>query len=94
MLNKGDFHIHSNASDGKYSPTEIIIISKINKIDVISIADHNTTAGISEAVEAGRNYGVSVVPAVELSTKFNCESVHLLGYFEIIFINMIHSRKY
>jgi len=82
MLNKGDFHIHSNASDGKYNPTEIIILSKINQIDVISIADHNTTAGISEAVEAGRNYGVSVVPAVELSTKFNCESVHLLGYFK------------
>ncbi|CDF58624.1 PHP domain-containing protein [Thermobrachium celere] len=82
MLNKGDFHIHSNASDGKYSPTEIVILSKINKIDVISITDHNTTAGIEEAIEAGRNYGVSVVPAIELSTRFNNESIHLLGYFK------------
>ncbi|GFR35688.1 PHP domain-containing protein [Thermobrachium celere] len=82
MLNKGDFHIHSNASDGKFSPTEIVILSKINKIDVISITDHNTTAGIEEAIEAGRNYGVSVVPAIELSTRFNNESIHLLGYFK------------
>ncbi|MCX7904439.1 MAG: PHP domain-containing protein [Caloramator sp.] len=82
MLTKGDFHIHSNASDGKYCPTEIIVLSKINQIDVISIADHNTTDGIKEAIEAGRNCGVSVVPAVELSTKYNNESVHLLGYFK------------
>lgn len=82
MLNKGDFHIHSNASDGKYSPTEIIILAKINQIDVIAIADHNAIDGIVEAVEAGRNFGVSVVPAVELSTKYNDESVHLLGYFK------------
>ncbi|KRQ86908.1 hypothetical protein ABG79_01399 [Caloramator mitchellensis] len=82
MLNKGDFHVHSNASDGKYSPTEIIILSKINGLDVIAIADHNTTSGISEAIEAGKKYDVSVIPAVELSTRFNNESVHLLGYFK------------
>lgn len=82
MLSKGDFHIHSNASDGKYSPTEIIILSKITQIDMIAIADHNTTDGISEAIEAGRKYGVSIIPAVELSSKFNNESIHLLGYFK------------
>lgn len=103
MLSKGDFHIHSNASDGKYSPTEIVILSKINKIDVISITDHNTTDGITEAIEAGRNYGVSVVPAIELSTKLNNESVHLLGYFKNCFyqvdtfqeiLKLIKSHRY
>ena len=81
MLNKGDFHIHSTASDGELTPEEIIIVAKERGIDIIAIADHNTTSGIEEAVKAGMKYGISVIPAVELSTRYNHEKVHLLGYF-------------
>ncbi|MDV3429586.1 MAG: PHP domain-containing protein [Bacillota bacterium] len=82
MLNKGDFHIHSNASDGDLSPREIIIEAKQRGVDIISISDHNTTAGIKEAAEAGSQYGVSVVPAVEVSARYKNEKVHILGYFK------------
>jgi len=81
MLTKGDFHIHSTASDGDLTPKEIIVAAKERGIDTLAIADHNTVGGIEEAVETGKLYGVSVIPAVELSTRYNNESVHLLGYF-------------
>lgn len=81
MFTRGDFHIHSTASDGDLSPSEIIIFAKERGIDTIALADHNSTDGIYEAAVAGRYYGVAVIPAVELSTRYKSESIHLLGYF-------------
>lgn len=81
MYNKGDFHIHTTASDGKLSPRDVIGLAKSRGVDIIAITDHNTTDGIKEALEAGIQFGVSVVPAVELSTRYNNKSIHVLGYF-------------
>ncbi len=84
MYTKGDFHIHSTASDGDLSPKQIIIAAKESGIDIIAITDHNTTNGIKEAAETGMLYGVSVIPAIELSTRFHNNRIHLLGYFKNI----------
>ena len=81
MLIRGDLHIHSTASDGCLSPKEIVILAKNLGIDTIAISDHNSIDGVAEASEAGQKHGVSVIPAVELSTAFNNESIHILGYF-------------
>lgn len=81
MLTKGDFHIHSTASDGDLSPTELIFYAKKRGIDTIAITDHNSTDGIAEAAEIGMKHGVSVIPGVELSTRYKGESIHMLGYF-------------
>jgi 3',5'-nucleoside bisphosphate phosphatase len=81
MLTRGDFHIHSTASDGSLTPGEIVRYAMNSGIDTIAIADHNSTDGINEAAAVGRYYGVSVIPAVELSTRYRGESIHLLGYF-------------
>lgn len=81
MFSKADLHIHSTASDGELSPREIVILAKNRGIDTIAIADHNSVSSIDEASEVGKRHGVSVIPAVELSTRFNGESIHILGYF-------------
>lgn len=81
MLTRGDLHIHSTASDGELRPWEIVMSAKRRGIDTIAIADHNSTDGINEAAAAGRQFGVSVIPAVEVSTKYLGEAVHVLGYF-------------
>jgi predicted metal-dependent phosphoesterase TrpH len=81
MLTRGDLHIHSTASDGKLTPREIVIYAKRRGIDTIAITDHNSTDGISEASAAGRQYGVAVIPGIEISTKYKGERVHVLGYF-------------
>ncbi|WP_160689706.1 PHP domain-containing protein [Clostridium sp. C2-6-12] len=81
MYKKGDFHIHSIYSDGKCTPEEIVIISKENKMDIISLTDHNTTEGLDETIQVGKKFGIKVIPGVELSTRYNNSRVHILGYF-------------
>ena len=82
MLLRGDFHIHSTASDGSLRPWEVVRTASNRGVGIIAITDHNTTNGINEAVASGREYGVSVVPALELSTRYMGESIHLLAYFK------------
>jgi 3',5'-nucleoside bisphosphate phosphatase len=81
MLTKGDFHIHSTASDGCLRPKEILVTAKSRGIDILAITDHNSTKGIEEAAISCKQYQISVIPAVELSTRYKNESIHLLGYF-------------
>lgn len=82
MFTKGDFHIHSTASDGGCTPTQIVMLAKRKKVDIISITDHNTTAGLTEGIRAGKELGVKVIPGIELSTRYKNTRVHVLGYFK------------
>lgn len=82
MYKKGDFHIHSTASDGNCAPSEIVMLAQKRGVDIISLTDHNTTAGLNEAIKYGNDIGVKVIPGIELSTKYNDTRVHILGYFK------------
>ncbi|KAF0220067.1 MAG: phosphotransferase domain-containing [Geobacteraceae bacterium] len=76
-----DLHIHSCHSDGLHTPTELVEMAAAKGLKAIAIADHDSVAGIDEAVEAGNRLGVEVIPAVELSVEFkHYHDVHLLGY--------------
>lgn len=82
MFNKGDFHIHSNFSDGRFSTRELLDLYKKSGYDIISITDHDTLEGCNEAIEYGGSIGVKVITGIEISTKHNGEDVHVLGYFK------------
>lgn len=81
MFNKGDFHIHSNYSDGKFSVNKLLDLYKESGYDIVSITDHDTLEGCKEAIEYGKLIGLKVVTGIEISTKHNGEEVHILGYF-------------
>jgi 3',5'-nucleoside bisphosphate phosphatase len=81
MFMRGDLQVHSTASDGKLSPWEVVKEASNRGINIIALTDHRTTNGIAEAASAGRKYGVAVIPAIEISTRYKGKSVHLLGYF-------------
>jgi predicted metal-dependent phosphoesterase TrpH len=81
MFNKGDFHIHSNFSDGRFSISELLDLYKRSGYDIVSITDHDTLEGCTEAIEYGKSIGVKVITGIEISTKHNGEDVHILGYF-------------
>jgi predicted metal-dependent phosphoesterase TrpH len=76
-----DLHIHTNASDGTLSPTQVLREAGEADLAVIALADHDTTDGIAEAREAQREIGVEVVPAVEISAEHSRGDVHILGYW-------------
>ena len=76
-----DLHIHSNYSDGAYTPSELVSMAAQLGVKVIAIADHDSVSGVTDAVSCGQNYGIEVIPAVELSVQFDSfRDVHLLGY--------------
>ena len=79
---KADLHLHTHASDGKLTPKELVLEAKSKGLNIISITDHDTVAGIDEAILQGNKLGLSVVPGIELSTTYNGESIHVLGYFK------------
>lgn len=82
MFKKGDFHIHSNYSDGRYGIKELLDLYKKAGYDIISLTDHDTLEGCKEAIEYGREIGLKVIAGIEISTKHNGEDVHILGYFK------------
>ena len=81
-MSKIDLHIHTTASDGRFSPAEIVRKSAELGLSVIAIADHDSVNGIAEALEAAKAYPqLTVIPAVEINTDIPRGEAHVLGYF-------------
>ena len=74
-----DLHVHTTASDGQYTPTQIIEKAYTKNIGVIAITDHDTIAGIQEGAAAAQKYGITFVPGTELNINFPTGEFHLLG---------------
>lgn len=74
-----DLHAHTWYSDGKYAPKKVVETAKKAGIKTIAITDHETVAGIQEAVAAGKDAGVEVVPGIEFSTRVKEVEAHILG---------------
>ncbi len=81
-MSRIDLHLHSNASDGKFSPAEIVRKSAEAGLTVIALTDHDTVNGIESALEAGKSFpGLTVIPGVEINTDVPKGEAHVLGYF-------------
>ncbi|WP_264739401.1 PHP domain-containing protein [Cytobacillus firmus] len=75
-----DLHLHTTASDGSFSPSEVVEKATEKGIKTIAITDHDTLDGIKEAMEAGKKLNVNVIPGIELSTKYKGKNIDILGY--------------
>ena len=76
-----DLHTHSSFSDGTCTPTELVRLAKAGRLKALALTDHDTMAGVSEALAAGEQFGVEVVAGIELSVIHDEDSLHLLGYW-------------
>jgi predicted metal-dependent phosphoesterase TrpH len=76
-----DLHIHSTASDGTLTPAQILQEARQAGLGVISVADHDTTSGVPEALEAQEGNDIIVVPGVEISASHPSGEAHILGYW-------------
>ena len=74
-----DLHTHSTASDGQYSPAELVQLTKQAGVDVMALTDHETTDGLCDALAAGTALEMTVIPGVELSAA-EYPNLHILGY--------------
>lgn len=76
-----DLHTHSAFSDGFVSPTNLLRQAKEIGLVALALTDHETVAGLPEARRAAAEYGVELVPGIELNTDIGRHEVHILGYF-------------
>jgi predicted metal-dependent phosphoesterase TrpH len=81
MTGRADLHIHTTASDGVLTPTQVVEDASKAGLAAIAISDHDTVAGIEEAIIAGERLGIQIVPAIEINTDVGPLEVHILGYF-------------
>jgi predicted metal-dependent phosphoesterase TrpH len=81
-VSRVDLHLHSNASDGKFSPEAIVRMAVELGLKYIALTDHDSVAGIPAALEAARVFPELIfIPGVEISTEVPEGEVHILGYF-------------
>ena len=81
MTNYIDLHTHSTASDGIYSPTELLHKAKDVGLRVLALTDHDTTDGLEEAMQTARALDIDIIPGIEINTDVGGGEVHVLGYF-------------
>lgn len=78
---KWDLHIHSNASDGKGTPKEIVEKAVEKELSVIAVTDHHTVKNLDEVKKLGKENNVTVISGVEFRTEYGARSVHMIGLF-------------
>ncbi|MDP1808711.1 MAG: PHP domain-containing protein [Actinomycetota bacterium] len=76
-----DLHLHSTASDGTLSPAEIIAKAHEINLTAIALTDHDSLAGIREALDASIKLSLTFVPGLEMSSEYGDRDIHILGYF-------------
>ncbi|XP_042463606.1 5'-3' exoribonuclease-like isoform X2 [Zingiber officinale] len=83
-----ELHCHSNRSDGFLSPAALVERAHRNGVNVLALTDHDTMAGISEAMQTAQKYGIRIIPGVEISAVCSPreeagigEPVHILAYY-------------
>lgn len=75
-----DYQIQTTASDGKFSPRECVKMAHENGLISIAITDHDTVGGIPEALEAGKEFGIEVIPGIEITCQHQQWGIHILGF--------------
>ena len=76
-----DLHLHTTASDGVMTPSEIVNYAKNRGLLAIAITDHDTIEGLEEGLLEGKRIGLEVIPGIEISAEHSPGSMHLLGFF-------------
>jgi len=76
-----DLHVHTTASDGTMSPTEMVRHARSCGLSAVAVTDHDTVEGVAEALAVGVEVGIEVVPGIEISAEHNLGTLHVLGYY-------------
>jgi len=79
-MDRIDLHTHSKHSDGTYAPRDLVALAAKEGLRAVALTDHDTTSGVEEALAAGAELGVEVIPGCEVSTSFQRRSVHVLAH--------------
>lgn len=76
-----DLHTHSCASDGSLTPTAVMQAAKDAGLTAVALTDHDTIAGVREAMQAAEQLNIECIPGIELSAFYKNLEVHIVGLF-------------
>ena len=76
-----DLHTHTACSHGRFTASRVLELAAGRGLAAVAITDHNTTAGLAEASQAGEQWGVEVVGGCEFSAEWHSLELHVLGLF-------------
>lgn len=76
-----DLHVHSNKSDGTYTPTELVDYALAKGLAAFALTDHDTTAGLKEAHSYGKDKPIEIISGIEFSTEYEGKDVHVIGLY-------------
>ena len=78
---KFDLHMHSEqSSDGQLTVDELLDLAESKGLETIALSDHDSVAKVREIMAKGKERGIEVLPAIEITTNLGDSGVHLLGY--------------
>ena len=80
-MSKIDLHVHSMYSDGTNSPKELVDMAVSIGLRAMALTDHDTIDGVPHAIEAARDYDITIIPGVEISTFYQEGEIHIIGLF-------------
>ena len=75
-----DLHSHTTASDGVLAPRELVRLAVRHGVRVLAVTDHDSTAGLPEAIEEAAGHGLEIVPGLEINCDVPGSEIHVLGY--------------
>lgn len=76
-----DLHVHSDKSDGTYTPAALVDYALQKGLSAFALTDHDTIAGLGEAISHAKNLPVEVVPGIEFSTEYEKQDVHIVALY-------------
>lgn len=76
-----DFHLHTTASDGTFTPSAVVQEAAKKGLQAIAITDHDTISGLEEAEAAAQKIGIELIKGIEFSTDYFGKEVHIIGLF-------------
>ena len=80
-MSRIDLHLHTTHSDGSLSPTDVLRLAHKAGVTALAITDHDIVTGMPEAIAAGAELGIEIIPGVEISSRVGNSELHILGYF-------------
>lgn len=91
-MNIVDLHVHSDKSDGSFSPSELVDYAVQKNLRAFALTDHDTTEGLDEALAAAEGKDIEVIPGIEFSTEYEGKDIHIVGLY-IDYKGEIFSRQ-
>lgn len=80
-MSRIDLHLHTTHSDGSQTPADVVKLAHAAGVSALAITDHDITTGLPEAMAAGQELGIEIIPGIEISSRHGESELHVLGYF-------------